>query len=233
MYFVSIPKTSSYVPVADEAFPEIRHPSCPGSVGIVAFQVHTETRLARRVTKQLTGAAYCTETGAWIPVLGWTREMERAFRDLARRAPRAPTSRTLTRRFWGLMAFIVLVVALAAAAMVWVWNTYGDGGENSYTRAVERVEAVAADPSPGDRVAVTAPDAPALTLWYVVRDTSDASVEIQAYEGPVEGAFDLPDLDAARFTGPTLTIDADDFLADSFLGTPDQTLVLNAVPADD
>ena len=233
VYFVSIPTTSSYVPIADEAFPELRHPSCAGGVGFVAFQVHTESRLSRRVTRKVTGAAYCAETGDWIPVLGWTREMERAFRDLSRRAPRAPTSRTFTRRFWGLMAFIALVFALAAAAMVWVWNTYGDESENSYTRAVERVEAVAADPSPGDRVAVTSPDDPALALWYVVRDADGGRVEIQAYDSSVGSVFELPDLDPARFTGATLTVDADDFLTDSFLGTPEQTLVLNALPADD
>ena len=234
MVYVPIPTVSRYVPVAEETFPELRHPSCAGSVTIVAYQLHTETRLASRVTSRTTGAAYCAASGEWIPVLGWTGEMERAFRDLARRAPLAPTSRTFTRRFYGLIAFMAVVVALAAAAIAWVWSAYG-GDENDYTRAAARVEVVAAEPAPGDRVAVTTPGSgDAFQMqWYVVRDTTGGAVELQAYDTLEEGAYALPDLDPDRFTGATVTVDGEAFLAGSMLGTGGAELVLNAFPADD
>ena len=229
---MALPNAFRYVPVAERTFANVEHPMCEGGATVVAFQVHEDTPTFYRVTKRITGAAHCATTGEWVPVLAWNAELERAFRDLASEAPRDPASRRYKRRFWIVVGVTALLLAgLAVASWVIIRSELAP---NAYQLSQERIAAVAAAPSPGDLVAVTGPEGMAAQQWLVVRAVTDGAVELQAYDATVEGMFEVPELDAARFTGPTRLVPREAFLADGMLGDPEAPApVTNALPDDD
>lgn len=222
-----------FAPVGARTFADVQHPMCEGGVTVVAFQRRTFTPLVHRTTKKVTGAAHCATSGRWIPVLAWNAEVERAFRDLSKEVPLAPTSRTYTPRFWKLVGVMAVIVAVAAGAVTWLIRS--ELGPNDFQRAQERVAAVAAAPEAGDAIATPAaePQGDAHVQWYVVREATPEAVTLQAYDTPLGDAYGTPDLAPERFTGGTLSVPAGAFLADGLLGTEAPAAVYNAIPADE
>lgn len=229
-----------YVPATTERFlilqevpaPTIAHPECAGGVTFVLYQRVTESGVGRRVTGTVTGAARCSASGAWVPAMAWTDDMERAFRHAAGTAPKRPAGYRFHRRFL-VIAGVTAVVLAAALAGLWRVML---GGPGTYAAAQARVAEVAASPEVGDRVLVSTPDVAGEggAVWHVVREAAPEAVRLQAYREATLVDYGRPDLDPGGFTGPALSVSPEAFLRDGLLGLPGLPYpVLNAAPADD
>lgn len=225
----------AYVPIREETVPGLSHPDCPGQdVTFVVYQKTTESGARSRVTRTLTGAAFCTGSGAWIPAMAWTAEMERAYRTAAADAPRMPPSSRWKRRFVVIVSTAAAIAALAILGLFWVADLL-PGQMNPYEASQARIAAVRAAPSAGDFVQANAPDPRVPVRWYVVRAVTPDAVELQAQAetraAPVQ--FETPDPTAFTFSGETLRIPRASFLNDHRFGEYDLMMVVfDALPAD-
>ncbi len=225
------PNTIRYTPVTTETRPGLTHPDCPGGVTFVVYQKSVETAFSNRVTATTTGAARCTTTGADLPAVGWTDEMERDFERIRSAAPLAPASYRVKPEIKRLVAVLLVVLTLASVG-IWYWASAFVGNIGT---AHARVFALAADPRPGDVFQAVDPtttegDAPAVQYrWWVVRRITDDAVDVQADAQPSSFTPAEPDLDAGAFSGPTMTVQRAGFLSDGRFDLGDESVqVVNA-----
>lgn len=235
---IRFPRTVRYTPVTTETVASLSHPDCDGGVTFVVYQKSVETAFSNRVTRTATGAAHCARTGAEIPAMSWTDDMERAFTQLKAEARLAPASYRVKREIK--IAFgLALVVLTMVSISIW-YNAdrmiAGLGDDDA------RVAAVAAAPAVGDYVLAADPELSRNARgveetqfhWYVLRSVTDEAVELQADPAPRGWVSGVVEQDPARFTGDTLTVPREAFLTGGWMDIGDASVrVVNAIAARD
>lgn len=226
---IRFPRTIRYTPIATETRPGLSHPDCPGGgVTFVVFQKSVETAFSDRTTATTTGAARCTATGADLPAIGWTDEMERDFERVRAAAPLAPASYRVKPEIKRAFAIGAVVLTLLS---VGIW--YGvDVFVGDIDAANARVAALAADPRPGDvfqaydpTASTTGGDDPVTQYrWWIVRRITDDALDIQADAQPSDFSPSEPDLDVGAFSGATMTVQRAGFLTDGYIDIGDESV---------
>lgn len=236
MPFIRI--VEEYLPIAEESFPALSTPSCEDGVTFTVFQKHVDTGIARKAHARVTGTAHCTSTGEEIPAMAWTDAMERTFESLRARTP-VETSTTLSTVGKGLTALLV-VLLIAVPAGIWM-----EASDTSFADHQASLDAVTTAPSVGDYIQTSGGDLadPASIdmmqkQWYRIDDMTDETVVLQPYNetfGTAESdPFAEPDLDPARFSGPTVEVPRAGFLrGGSLIDDPRSSYrISDAVDAD-
>ncbi len=87
MIIIQVKET--FEPIYKAAPKNIRCPNCDvkDNVEITVYQKHIDTGLIYKVTKKLSGTAYCSSCYTDLPNVKWTTEIENAFEHLKTEAP--------------------------------------------------------------------------------------------------------------------------------------------------
>ncbi|SDF54119.1 hypothetical protein [Cellulophaga baltica] len=95
---------------------DIKCPNCQAKdhVEIVVYQKHTDTGWIYKVTKILTGTAYCLNCNTDIPNVKWTPEIESAFEKLKTESPVQKSYIKLSFLFKLLLCFLAIMAVVIA-----------------------------------------------------------------------------------------------------------------------